>query len=289
MSKTDKVGARLRAARTGQDLSIQKLVDKIYENCGEMIDEKTIRRIENGEAVPNYNTLKKVIDGLAIDVEDLDDELKVLMPLMAVENNEETKEENLEIAKLKSDLYSVLFPKNRDKFRIDNDNTEDSYKSWFKYPIMTLFEFLIYLPLMNIRSVYDVLGRIWLGYNDTHDYVYVLEKLKYLYDSIPESEAKNAARNEIKKIQYETILNSTIHKAEDMDVIPPELKKDIHASDLVGDQNAVYEFDESGHNDYVKQIDKMMYAMAKCHLIETYEAVTDEEISIDRLLSLKSK
>lgn len=60
------------------------------------------------------------------------------------------------------------------------------------YPIRDLAEFMLYLPLINERELRDVSFRCYerLTY-DQRDYL--MKQMEYLYDSIPESDAKREA------------------------------------------------------------------------------------------------
>jgi hypothetical protein len=57
-----------------------------------------------------------------------------------------------------------------------------------EYPITTLYEFLLYLPLFNVYRLGDILFKVHgqIGVNRK----YVLDQLKYLYSTIEDDDAK---------------------------------------------------------------------------------------------------
>lgn len=85
-----------------------------------------------------------------------------------------------------TNVESMPFEKRIDSINELISNAENS-KVQYKKEIASLEEFLLYLPLLNIKSLFDYLIRIDADFaNDS----YPTNLIASLYDSIPESKAK---------------------------------------------------------------------------------------------------
>jgi Predicted transcription factor, homolog of eukaryotic MBF1 len=227
--KDENIGKRIRMLRKSKNMSIDQLIWHIYEKTGSLMDEKTIRRVENSATIPGLETLKKIAAGLGFDISGLNDDITVLVTLMFGSNADlylgkqdaeyeidSGKEDqsivdqvytrsNLE--KVNTAAYHVLFPKERDLFLSDHGYSSVNAEKMFQYPIMTLFEFLIYLPLMDPFYLSMALSAFSLDYGGPLRYQYILKRLTDIYLLIPDGPAKNAADKTVKEVRYEYIKN----------------------------------------------------------------------------------
>lgn len=95
--------------------------------------------------------------------------------------------ENLSLENIEQQWNSVLYPE------VSRD-----------FPVMSLFAFLMYLPLIDEAKLADVLDRISGGFNNSR---YALEKIRECIDEIPNSPAKEFAKISI-DLRYQLPIKS---------------------------------------------------------------------------------
>lgn len=173
----------IKRAREERGLSQEALIQEIGEYN---ISVRTLRRIENGNRNVKselVNVLLKHFDlDLAYKLRDEYEE-KIAQEYLADESGCSIKECLEEI--------SVEIMKYRNLFHGETN-------SYHKFPISSLPEFLIYLPLIDANLLFDSLYRIE---GEIHGrFCYVLEQLEVLYKRIPDSDMKRIADELVKGI-----------------------------------------------------------------------------------------
>lgn len=227
MEMNQNIGMRIRTMREARNMTRQNFIDCINTAENTMLDETMLRKIENGILIPKIDTIGKIVVELGFDVPDLNDDLALLAPLLSEDDCKYNSQKDFELVNSKLSEYRVLFPKERDEFLPESEKMTGIYKKMHDYPIMTLFEFMIYLPLMDIKNVYQTLGGINLEYCGLESCDYILSQLKQLYDDIPNSPEKRAADRIAIGVQYQTVLDWMIIKANDKGIIPSELQNEL--------------------------------------------------------------
>lgn len=176
------IGEKLRKARKEKKISQEKLAEKAG------LSVSTIKRLESGlSSSYKIENIESVANALGIQIYSLleENEFQNLLRAALEEEFQSTEELEKEVD-WHVQIQTLFFP-----------NTE--YLS--EYPIRTLLEFLVYLPLMNWFRLIDFLVHRINGDMSSNG-CYVCRFLKILYDEIPNDEAKYFADVISEKLQY---------------------------------------------------------------------------------------
>lgn len=175
------VGTIIKRARKERGLSQIKLIEKIGEHH---ISLRTLRRIENSEHVRDYS------------VNILLDFFKINLQYILLDSNE------IEIAKDELSDYTQSI--NECIYEINcriaeyRDFSLPNSQLAGRYHITTLFEFLIYLPLIDSHLLFESLRRIDGNISQRFDYVF--NNLEFLYNHIPDTKMRDIADELSKRV-----------------------------------------------------------------------------------------
>ncbi|SCJ88840.1 Predicted transcriptional regulator [uncultured Eubacterium sp.] len=209
-----KTGEELRQIRKDRGFSQEKLAELAEVSIS------TIRRLERGTRSSfNLKTVELVANVLGIQVYSLfaKNEFRALLQGVLEEefrSNEELEEE----VDWRVQIQILFFP-----------NTE--YLS--EYPIRTLLEFLVYLPLMNWFRLINMLTYRINGDMSSNG-CYVCEILKSLYDEIPDNEAKYFADVISEKLKYKFQYNQYADSQEMTEYIKEHTQRELSEKYSVG-------------------------------------------------------
>ena len=210
MFNTIKFGNRIAEKRREKGLTQEELVEKVGD---ENISLSTLKRIESGQGHINMIRVIRICRALGCKLQDLLDEnlLREALKKWFSEPGEE--------GEVQDGLYRqrLFYP----------EPTDSVY--YEARPIKTLMQLLIYLPLMDDVQVLDVLRRIEGNIFSRESYV--LDKLWYLYQRIPDSKAKRYAEYEAAKCTYEYFVEYHTSEITEADKIwlDPESSEDMYS------------------------------------------------------------
>lgn len=182
------VGIQIRKFRNLRGLTMEQLVEAIGD---QNISISTLQRLEKGQTRLNTELLKAVASALDVELYDLVDREGLSFD---VNQYVEYMEEDPKYTEYLNDKQKLFYPDLRCKQLLN----------WEHYPIKTLAEFIIYLPLMDPARLADVLFRIAGDTFDREDYL--LQEVAYLYESIPDSKAKQFADYQAAKMRLSELL-----------------------------------------------------------------------------------
>ena len=188
LNKTD-IGERIANLRRKLKLTQETLVEQVGE---EYISLSTLKRIESGKGRLDLLRLKRICDVLKCSITDLieDNELREYLRICFPDEEGEESEKNIR-ATLEEQI--VFYPKVSDNSLLST------------MPILTLLQFVIYLPLIPEHILYDSL-KAFSGQAFGYEF-YVAKQLRRLYKSIPDSDAKRYADCEAKRCTYEYLVH----------------------------------------------------------------------------------
>ena len=182
MSNNEAVGNNIRSLRKLKNVTQEQLVELIGE---ENLSLSTLKRIESGNGGFNIRRLGLICEALDCELVDLFDREQIKA---AIENYCRQIEGDISVQYV-AEIQRILYPKPSDHFLLQ------------EWPITTLLQFLIYLPLMDEHWLYDCLQRID-GQGFENEY-YILRELDFLFKMIPESDAKIYADKMAQKCTYD--------------------------------------------------------------------------------------
>lgn len=167
------LGLIVKKARKERGLSQKALIKEIGEW---KISRRTLQRIEQGSMRVKMELINEVLTYLNITLKyKLRDRIEKEIVQSCLEECESI-EDSLWAITYYIDRYRAVFSER-------SSGVEE-------YHIKGLPEFLIYLPLFNKYILNDVLFRIA---GNCRDYVYILDKMERLYDSIDDKELREIA------------------------------------------------------------------------------------------------
>ncbi len=167
------LGLIVKKARKERGLSQKALIKEIGEW---KISRRTLQRIEQGSMRVKMELINEVLTYLNITLKyKLRDRIEKEIVQCCLEEYESI-EDSLWAITYYIDRYRAVFSER-------SSGVEE-------YHIKGLPEFLIYLPLFNKYILNDVLFRIA---GNCRDYVYILDKMERLYDSIDDKELREIA------------------------------------------------------------------------------------------------
>lgn len=173
-------GKRIAKRRHELNMTQEQLVERVGE---ENISLSTLKRIESGNGNIDVERLSQICEALDCRLQDVLSE-NILEQAITIAYDSEK-------AEIQDCLYRQrLFYPELSKSLLYDD-----------FPIKSLLQFIIYLPLMDEDAVLDVLQRI--GGDAFDNEYYVLEKLQFLYKTIPDNKAKQFADYEAAKCTYQ--------------------------------------------------------------------------------------
>ena len=137
------VGDHIRELRKSRNITQERLIEIIGD---ERISLSTLKRIEGGNGGFNIGKLGLICDALNCDLMDLFDEEQVKA---AIENycriiEDEGSERYV------AERQRIFYPKPSDYFLLQG------------WPITSLLQFIIYLPLVDEHWLYDFLQSLWV-------------------------------------------------------------------------------------------------------------------------------
>lgn len=206
MNIKETIGNHIRNLRKAKNITQEQLIDLVGD---ENLSLSTLKRIESGNGGFNVGRLGLICEALNCELVDLFDKEQIKL---AIEN----------YCRLIDDEGSVQFVAERQ--RLFYPKPSDHFLLQGK-PIVSLLQFLIYLPLMDEYWLYDCLQRID-GQGFDNDY-YILSKLNFLYKMIPESDAKIYADMMAQKCTYDYFLRyiSSDITEKDRELLDPDKAK----------------------------------------------------------------
>ncbi len=185
MNLFERLGANIRTLRLANNMSQEELAEKAN------INENTVKNIESNKGNNvKLDTIVKIADALECDVITLidgctiyDDENDISYYRKNDEGREAGKNRRVDI-----DIHRMYYPPISKV--LDGDY----------YQIMTLMEFIIYLPLFNYSDLIEMSSRITCGVINYEDYI--IKQIDYAYKNIPESDAKKYADDALEEIKH---------------------------------------------------------------------------------------
>ncbi len=208
MFNTIKFGNQIAAKRREAGLTQEGLVERVGDDY---ISVSTLKRIESGQGHIDMLRVIRICRALGIE----------LSELLGESNLQQTLEHWFDDPEEENEVQDRLY---RQRLFYPKSTDSQYYES---RPIKTLMQFLIYLPLMNDMQVLDALQSIEGNVFDRESYV--LEKLRYLFDQIPDSKAKRYADYEAAKCTYDYFVEyySSEIPAADQVLLDPDRCKEI--------------------------------------------------------------
>ena len=190
------IGTQIADRRRKIGLTQEELIERVGDH---VISLSTLKRIENGKGHIDFLHIQALCSALGWNLQDLLAENAEQQASNDYSANAEDEEE------LQERIYRqrLFYPR----------PTESPY--YERYPIKTLMQFIIYLPLMDELQVSDVLRRIEGDIFGRESYV--LDRLRFLFSEIPESKAKHYADYAAGKCTYDYFIeywNSDITEAD---------------------------------------------------------------------------
>ena len=181
------LGERIASKRRIAGITQEELIERIGE---ENLSLSTLKRIEEGTGHLNIENLLLIANAMGYKLKDLieDDSLRTILEKRYYdpETEEEDNRKEIDYAVYRQQLF---YP----------EPFKGSYFDF--YPITTLLQFIVYLPLMDEEWLYHCL---WLIEGDRFGgEEYVLDKLRVLFRTIPESKAKRYADYAAQKYTFE--------------------------------------------------------------------------------------
>ena len=173
------IGSRIKAIRNEKGLTQERLVEIIGED---ILSLSTYKRIEDGTSPVNLKRLYHISRALDCKPTDLFNDVDYLRE--AIMACYEANGDKLDEDELKNIDYGLI------DMQISYPEIPD-HPLYTKFKITNLMQFIIYLPLMDPLAVMNSLYGID-GDTFEREY-YVLEKLAYLYGTIPDGDAKRYA------------------------------------------------------------------------------------------------
>ena len=161
------VGEKLKLIRETNRMTQDQLSDKSG------ISQSQISIVESGNSNVGLNTLNILADALGVKLSDLINEYEVDLADY-VHDKIEDKKEIFDEEMKNLNVYTSFYPSVKIKAKIS-----------------TLLEFLVYLPLIEPRRLFDVLSRLYGDFNGQEEYI--VSQLEYLVNSIPDCPAKDYA------------------------------------------------------------------------------------------------
>ena len=181
------LGERIVSKRRIAEITQEELIERIGE---ENLSLSTLKRIEEGTGHLNLENILLIANAMGYKLKDLieNDSLRTILEKRYYDPDTEEEDNRKEID------YAV--------YRQQLFYPEPFKGSYFDYyPITTLLQFIVYLPLMDEEWLYHCL---WLIEGDRFGgEEYVLDKLRMLFRTIPESKAKCYADYVAQKYTFE--------------------------------------------------------------------------------------
>ena len=185
------LGKRIAAKRHLAGITREGLIERIGDDNMSL---PTLNRIERGDSHLNLDFLTMIAEAMGYKLQDLidDESIRSNAEKLYFDPQADHDDNRMEIdcAVYKQQLF---YPMPLKGSFYDN------------YPIKTLLQLILYLPLLDERLLYDSLLRI--GGDLFRNEEYVLDQLLFLYKSIPESDAKRFADSAVKEYTYENFKN----------------------------------------------------------------------------------
>lgn len=182
------VGIQIRKFRNLRGLTMEQLVEAIGD---QNISVSTLQRLEKGQTRLNTELLKAVAGVLDLELYDLIGREDLSFD---VDQYVKNKDEDPKYTEYVNDKQKLFYPDLRCK----------DFLNWQHYPIRTLAEFIIYLPLMDPARLADVLFRIAGDTFEREDYL--LQEVAYLYEGIPDTKAKRYADYQAAKMRLSELI-----------------------------------------------------------------------------------
>lgn len=203
MSINEAIGSNIRGLRKLKNITQEQLIELIGD---ENLSLSTLKRIESGNSGFRVDRLGLICKAMNCDLADLFDEEQVNV---AIKNYCRLIEDE-DSVRYRAEIQRLFYPKPSDQVLLQG------------WPIMSLLQFLIYLPLMDEYWLYNSLLCIdGKGFENEH---YILSKLAYLYKLIPESDAKLYADRMARKCTFDYFMRyiSSDATEEDGELLDPE-------------------------------------------------------------------
>ena len=172
MKNGAEIGDLIARRRKEKGLTQETLIEMIGDD---KLSISTLRRIESGQGSMNLFRLETICQALGCKLQDVITEDRNREALKRI-YNEPGDDEEIEAMLVELQL---CYPEEPDYFVFQD------------MPINSLMKLLIYLPLLDLE---DLMLWIYNNYGDFYgNEYYVLNKMKMLYERIPEGEAKEHA------------------------------------------------------------------------------------------------
>lgn len=180
MLNTYQIGEQIAKLRQKKGLTQEQLIELIGED---KVSLSTLKRIESGMGGFSLKRIIPICDALECEIGELiDDQIKVSL-------KDYYSEEGEGEVLFAAEIQRLFYPKRSDHMLFQ------------RFPITSLLQFLIYLPLMNKDDLHTCLYCIG-GSAFDREY-YILSKLAYLYRTIPKGDAKDYADYMANKCTYD--------------------------------------------------------------------------------------
>ena len=200
MMTRQEIGQNVRRIRELRGITREKLAELVGD---ENVSVSTLKRLECGTTKINMELLQKVSTALNVDARDF---LDVSGPRAFAKELLKERDEEPEMEEYFLDLQKLFYP----------DLQYTGILDWRRFPITNLAQFIIYLPLMNMRTLSDVLWRVsGMPFGNEH---YLLHELEVLYSEIPEGNAKAFADYMASKMNYEAYIQYNTYGDEKKDL-----------------------------------------------------------------------
>lgn len=183
------IGDNIRKIRKEKGLSQEELSELTNISKG------TISQMENGNNRFNLESLEMIANVLGVQlyrlVPNTGNLMKNLSKIVELQYDNEIDELlKYEEINEKIVIQRLFYP--------DYKSLNTYYNH---YEIKTLFEFILYLPLMNADLVEDFMMRVQGSFWQEEEYV--LNQIKFLYSDIPDDDAKKYADKVKEQLNYE--------------------------------------------------------------------------------------